>query len=61
MGDVTGWFGPAPAWSPDGRGPAYLVGPATGSSGQRTLWLAQVDGGDRHPLAEGVAAFAWLP
>jgi hypothetical protein len=52
-----------PAWSPDGRWLAFLVG-APGADGSVTagqLWLTGPDGQDAHPVLADSGPFAWSP
>jgi hypothetical protein len=65
---TTGKTSPAktpgsPAWSPDGRWLAFLVGTpsADGAVTSGALWLAGPDGQDAHQVAPRVAGFAWSP
>jgi hypothetical protein len=53
----------SPAWSPDGRWLAYLVGPASadGAVTSGALWLAGPDGQGAHQVLPKVAGFAWSP
>src|SRR5579859_3466523 len=53
----------SPAWSPDGRWLAYLVGPpsADGAVTSGALWLAGPDGQGAHQVLPKVAGFAWSP
>src|ERR1700722_6622625 len=53
----------SPAWSPDGRWLAYLVGPpsADGAVTSGALWLAGADGQGAHQVLPKVAGFAWSP
>jgi WD40-like Beta Propeller Repeat len=53
----------SPAWSPDGRWLAYLVGAraADGAVTGGALWLAGPDGQDAHQVLPKVAGFAWSP
>jgi hypothetical protein len=51
----------SPAWSPDGRWLAYLVGTpsADGAVTSGALWLAGPDGQGAHQVLAAVAGFAW--
>ena len=53
----------SPAWSPDGRWLAYLVGPpsADGAVTSGALWLAGPDGQGAHQVLPNVDGFAWSP
>ena len=53
----------SPAWSPDGRWLAYLIGAraADGAVTSGALWLAGPDGQDAHQVLPKVAGFAWSP
>ena len=53
----------SPAWSPDGRWLAFLVGTpsADGAVTSGALWLAGPDGQDAHQVLPKVAGFAWSP
>jgi hypothetical protein len=53
----------SPAWSPDGRWLAYLVGTpaADGAVTSGALWLAGPDGQDARQVLPKVAGFAWSP
>jgi WD40-like Beta Propeller Repeat len=53
----------SPAWSPDGRWLAFLVGPssADGAVTSGALWLAGPDGQGAHQVLANVAGFAWSP
>jgi hypothetical protein len=53
----------SPAWSPDGRWLAYLVGPpsADGAVTSGALWLAGPEGQGAHQVLPKVAGFAWSP
>jgi TolB protein len=54
----------APAWSPDGRWLAVLVGDpaaAPGSASGGALWLARADGSDATQVLPDVWGFAWSP
>jgi hypothetical protein len=53
----------SPAWSPDGRWLAYLVGPASadGAVTSGALWLAGPDGEDAHQVLPAVDGFGWSP
>jgi hypothetical protein len=52
-----------PAWSPDGRWLAFLVGTpaADGAVTSGALWLAGRDGQGAHQVLPKVAGFAWSP
>jgi hypothetical protein len=53
----------SPAWSPDGRWLAYLVGTpsADGAVTSGALWLAGPDGQGAQQVLPNVAGFAWSP
>ena len=53
----------SPAWSPDGRWLAFLVGTpsADGAVTTGALWLAGPDGQDAHQVLPKVDGFAWSP
>ena len=53
----------SPAWSPDGRWLAFLVGSpsADGAVTSGALWLAGPDGQGAHQVLPTVAGFAWSP
>ena len=53
----------SPAWSPDGRWLAFLVGTpsADGAVTAGALWLAGPDGQDAHQVLPKVDGFAWSP
>jgi WD40 repeat protein len=53
----------SPAWSPDGRWLAYLVGSpsADGAVTSGALWLAGPDGQGAHQVLPKVDGFAWSP
>ena len=53
----------SPAWSPDGRWLAYLVGTpsADGAVTSGALWLAGPDGEGARQVLPNVAGFAWSP
>jgi WD40-like Beta Propeller Repeat len=53
----------SPAWSPDGRWLAFLVGTpsADGAVTSGALWLAGPDGQNAHQVLPEVAGFAWSP
>jgi hypothetical protein len=53
----------SPAWSPDGRWLAFLVGTpsADGAVTSGALWLAGPDGQGAHQVLPKVAGFAWSP
>jgi len=53
----------SPAWSPDGRWLAYLVGTpsADGAVTRGALWLAGPDGQDAHQVLPNVDGFGWSP
>ena len=53
----------SPAWSPDGRWLAFLVGTpsADGAVSGGALWLAGPDGQDAHQVLPNVDGFAWSP
>jgi WD40-like Beta Propeller Repeat len=53
----------SPAWSPDGRWLAYLVGApsADGAVTSGALWLAGPDGQGAHQVLPNVTGFAWSP
>ena len=53
----------SPAWSPDGRWLAYLIGAraADGAVTSGALWLAGPDGQGAHQVLPKVAGFAWSP
>jgi hypothetical protein len=53
----------SPAWSPDGRWLAYLVGApsADGAVTGGALWLAGPDGQGAHQVLPNVVGFAWSP
>jgi hypothetical protein len=53
----------SPAWSPDGRWLAFLVGSpsADGAVTSGALWLAGPDGQGAHQVLPNVAGFAWSP
>ena len=53
----------SPAWSPDGRWLAYLVGTpsADGAVTSGALWLAGPDGQGAHQVLPAVDGFAWSP
>ena len=53
----------SPAWSPDGRWLAFLVGTpsADGAVTSGALWLAGPDGQDAHQALPKSAGFAWSP
>ena len=53
----------SPAWSPDGRWLAFLVGApsADGAVTDGALWLAGPDGQDAHQVLPKVDGFAWSP
>jgi hypothetical protein len=62
-GQVPGQTPGSPAWSPDGRWLAYLVGTpaADGAVTSGALWLAGPDGQDARQVLPKVAGFAWSP
>jgi Tol biopolymer transport system component len=53
----------SPAWSPDGRWLAFLVGTpsANGAVTSGALWLAGPDGQDAHVALPKAGGFAWSP
>lgn len=53
----------SPAWSPDARWLAYLVGApsADGAVTSGALWLSGPDGQGAHQVLPSVAGFAWSP
>src|ERR1700729_430879 len=53
----------SPAWSPDGRWLAFLVGTPSvdGAVSGGALWLAGPDGQDAHQVLPKVDGFAWSP
>jgi dipeptidyl aminopeptidase/acylaminoacyl peptidase len=62
-GPAPGQTPGSPAWSPDGRWLAYLVGTpaADGAVTRGALWLAGPDGQDARQVLAKVAGFAWSP
>ena len=62
-GQVPGQTPGSPAWSPDGRWLAYLVGTpaADGAVTSGALWLAGPDGQDARQVMAKVAGFDWSP
>jgi hypothetical protein len=60
---VTGKVPGSPAWSPDGRWLAFLVGSpsADGAVTSGALWLAGPDGQDAHQVLPNEGGFAWSP
>jgi dipeptidyl aminopeptidase/acylaminoacyl peptidase len=62
-GPAPGQTPGSPAWSPDGRWLAYLVGTpaADGAVTRGALWLAGPDGQDARQALAKVAGFAWSP
>jgi hypothetical protein len=61
-GEAPGSAG-SPAWSPDGRWLAFLVGTpsADGAVTSGALWLAGPDGQGAHQVVPKAAGFAWSP
>ena len=60
---ATGEVPGSPAWSPDGRWLAFLVGSpsADGAVTSGALWLAGPDGQDAHQVLPNAGGFAWSP
>ena len=60
---ATGKTPGSPAWSPDGRWLAFLVGTPSsdGAVTAGALWLAGPDGQDAHQVLPKVDGFAWSP